>query len=473
MEVTLEKTGELEGRLVVKVQEADYADRVKSELKEIGKNRQIPGFRKGHVDMAQLQKRFGKEVKAHVLNEVASDAALKYVEDNKLDLLGHPLPVVDEEFDLNNADFTFVYEIGLAPAVDLHLDKNTILDYYNIEVTDKMIDDQAAEMLQRAGEQVPAQEYAPRALVKGTIMQLADDGSVLADGIQVTDGILAPFLFKNADEAAKFEGTKVGDKVVFDAWATCDGNEAELASMLHIERDQVEKARGNFEITIDEFIVHQPATLGQEFYDKVFGSDRVHNEEEFRAAVRDMIARALQPNSQSLFTRMTEDYLMDTYGAPMQLPLGFLRRFLLATNDELKEEAADTELEHAVPGIKWEIIENKAAEALEVKVTEDDVKAYAHMLAVEQLEQYGMGHMADQMADYFAENMLKDENQRRSIVRRAFNGKLMAAIHSAVTLNEHTVTLDQFKEMVSALNATSAETPEGQAAEGIEAPEAE
>ena len=455
MDVTLEKNGELEGVIVVKLVEDDYKTRVKNELKEIGQKRQIPGFRPGHIDMAQLQKRFGKEVKAHVLNEVASDAVFKYIEDNKLDLLGQPLPLVEEEFDLNNTEFVFKYEIGLAPALDMKFDQSVELDYYNIAVSDDMINEQDTALRNQAGEQVPAQEYAERALVKGAIKQLDADGNVKEGGIEVEDGILAPFHFTSKDEAAKFEGTKVGDVVVFDPFATCDGNEAEIASMLHIDRDKVEEARGNFQMTIAEFVVHKPAELGQEFYDKVFGADTVHNEEEYRARVSEMIAQALQPNSRQLFARMAEDYLMETYGANMKLPTELLNKFMARTNSDLKTEDVAGELERAIPGIKWEIIENKAAETLEVKVTEDDVKAFAHALAIQQLQSYGMAHMADQMADYLAENLLKDKEQRQRIVRQAFNGKLINTIHNAIKLNEKTISLDEFRALVDTLNNAS------------------
>lgn len=455
MDVTLEKTGELEGRLVVKIEEADYAARVKKELKEIGQNRQIPGFRKGHVDMAQLQKRFGKQVKAGVLNDVASDAALKYIEDNKIAILGQPIPAEENEMNLDEKDFTFVYEIGMMPELNMVFDQSVELDYYNIAVSDEMVAEQDKNIRMQAGDRVTTDTYGDRALVKGTIMQLAEDGQVKADGIQVTDGIVAPFLFKSKEEAAKFEGTKAGDKVVFDAFATCDGNEAEIASMLHIDRDRVEEARGNFEMTITEYVVNKPAELGQEFYDKVFGADAVHNEEEYFARVRDMIAQSLQPNSRSLFVRMTEDYLMETYGANMQLPEGFLRKFMVRVNPEIKAESVDEELKMAIPGMKWEIIEGQAGRVMGVKVEEDDVKAIARSIAMEQLIQYGMGQMAEQMADYYAENLLKDKDQRRRLVDQAYTSKLMNAIHNAVKLNEKTVSLDEFRALVDTLNNAS------------------
>ena len=209
-------------------------------------------------------------------------------------------------------------------------------------------------------------------------------------------------------------------------------------------------------ISIAEFVVNKPAELGQEFYDKVFGADKVHNEEEYRTAVKGMIERALQPNSNSLFVRNTEDYLMATYG-DMPMPTDFLRKFLLRTQTEIKEEDIDNYMKQVMPRIKWDIIENKAAEALNVSVTEEDVKAAARFIAIEQLNQYGMGQMADQMADYYAENLLKDENQRRHCATTAFNNKLMAAIHNAVKLNEHTISLDEFRSMVTALNNSTGE----------------
>ncbi len=184
MDVTLEKTSDLEGRIVVKIEEGDYAPRVKKELKEIGNTRQIPGFRKGHIDMAQLQKRFGKDVKAHVLNDVASDAALKYIDDNNIAILGQPIPAPDQELNLDEKDYTFAYEIGLMPELNLVFDQSVELDFYNIAVSDDMIKQQDENLRQQAGERVQAQEYGDRALVKGTIMQLAEDGQVKADGIQ-------------------------------------------------------------------------------------------------------------------------------------------------------------------------------------------------------------------------------------------------------------------------------------------------
>lgn len=457
MNVTLEKNGELEAKLLVSVEEADYAEKVKTNLKEIGKKRDIPGFRKGHIDMVQLRKRFGKMVKSDVINDVVYDAVIKYLVDNKVNILGRPLPVNVKEINLDDKDYSFEYEIGLAPELNLVLDKTVTLPFYNITVEDSMMEEQDKALRESNGERVPVDTFEDRALVKGSIMQLNEDGSVKEDGIQVNDGIVGPFVFKSKEEAAKFEGKKVGDKVVFNPWNSCEGNEAELSSMLHIDRDKVETARGDFEMNIAEMIAPRPAELGQKFYDAVFGEGAVTNEEEYKQKLHDAIAQSLQPNSVNLFQRNAEDYLMATYGENMPLPLDFLKNWIMANDENVKEDNVDEYLKRTIPGIKWELIENQAAEKLEVKVSEDDVKELARQIAASQLRQYGMLQLTDEIVNYYAENMLSDKNTKERVARQAFVQQLFGRLHAAVNLDEKTVSLDEFRKIVEALSNNTGE----------------
>lgn len=457
MNVTLEKNGELEAKLLVSVEEADYAEKVKTNLKEIGKKRDIPGFRKGHIDMVQLRKRFGKMVKSDVINDVVYDAVIKYLVDNKVNILGRPLPVNVKEINLDDKDYSFEYEIGLAPELNLVLDKTVTLPFYNITVEDSMMEEQDKALRESNGERVPVDTFEDRALVKGSIMQLNEDGSVKEDGIQVNDGIVGPFVFKSKEEAAKFEGKKVGDKVVFNPWNSCEGNEAELSSMLHIDRDKVETARGDFEMNIAEMIAPRSAELGQKFYDAVFGEGAVTNEEEYKQKLHDAIAQSLQPNSVNLFQRNAEDYLMATYGENMPLPLDFLKKWIMANDENVKEDNVDEYLKRTIPGIKWELIENQAAEKLEVKVSEDDVKELARQIAASQLRQYGMLQLTDEIVNYYAENMLSDKNTKERVARQAFVQQLFGRLHAAVNLDEKTVSLDEFRKIVEALSNNTGE----------------
>lgn len=219
MEITMQKTDAVSGLLTVKVEENDYKQKVTEELKRIGRTHQIPGFRKGHISVADLQRRFGRQVTSDMINQVVYEGVMKYIEENKLNVLGQPMPVEVKELDLKNQkDFTFEYELALAPELDVKLDKDEHIPYYDIEVADSMIDEQDKAFRKRFGAQVPGEEFEQDALVKGALMELNADGTIREDGeaIQVTSAIVAPFYFKDKEEAAKFEGKKVGDKVVFN-----------------------------------------------------------------------------------------------------------------------------------------------------------------------------------------------------------------------------------------------------------------
>ena len=292
MNITAQNTDAVSMRLTVTVDENDYKDKVTEDLKKIGKTHKIPGFRKGHITLPDLRRRFGKQVTSDVINQVVYEGVMKYIEDNKLNVLGQPMPVEVKELDFNNKEFTFEYDLALAPNLNIKLDKETKIPYYEITVSDEMVKEQDQAFRKRFGAQVPGETVEPDALVKGAIMELNEDGTVKEgdDAIQVVSGIVAPMYFQDKEEAAKFDGKKVGDKVVFNPRKASGDNITELASMLNIDKERTAAVNGDFEMAISEIIVVRPAELGEEFYAQVFGKDKVHNEEEYLAAVKEMIA---------------------------------------------------------------------------------------------------------------------------------------------------------------------------------------
>lgn len=452
MQVTLEKTSDLEGRIKVEVSQADYSDKVNAELKEIGRTRQIPGFRKGHVSLDQLRRRFGKDVKSHVLNEEVYRAVIEYIRDNKVGVLGEPLPVEVKEINLNDTDYTFEYEIGLAPAIDVEINKDMTIPYYTIDVTDDMVKEQDTALCERFGAQVPGEEVDAKALVKGGIMQLAEDGSVLTDenAVQVVNGIVSPMYFTDKDQAALFIGKKVGDKVVFNPYKTCNGNEAELASMLHVDKSKASSLTGDFEMNITEIIVLKPAQHGEEFYKEVFpGNSGITDEATYFAELRKMIASQLAPNSDHMFNRDAQKTLMEKFGN-ISLPDGFLKKWLVARNEGLNEQNVDAEYEKMIPAIKWELVSGKISEKLDIKVTQDDMLGFAKAIAAQQFAQYGMTNMDDETITSYAQRILDDKNYINRMREDVANHKLFNAVKALVTLDEKTVSLDEFKNLAKA-----------------------
>ena len=446
MNVTLDKTSDVAGKIIVNVDENDYKDKVEKELKQIGRTHTIPGFRKGHVSMGQLTRLFGKQVKSDVLNHEVFNEVIKYIQENKIQVLGEPLPVEVKEISLEQKDFTFEYEIGIAPAMDVVVDKSVNLDYYAIKIDEKMVETQDKALRERFGSQQPGEQFEERSLVKGVLMELNADGSVKedADAIQVTSAIVAPFLFKSKDEAAKFEGKKVGDKVVFNPAASCEGNVAELSSMLNVDKDRAADVKADFELALADIIVNRPAELGQEFYDEVFGKDKVTTEEQYFEGVKAMIASQLAPNSEQLFKITTEKALVDRFGQ-VTLPAEFLKKWLVARNEGLTAENIDEEYAKMEPSIKWQLIKEQIAEKAEIKIEEADVMGFAKSIAAQQFAQYGMTNLDDETITDYAKRILSDKQSRSKIVEEVGDRKLFNSIKATANVTTKEVSLDEFK----------------------------
>ena len=447
MNISKEDLSPVELRLTVKVSEDDYKDEVTKRIKEIGRTHQIPGFRKGHVPFGELKRRFGKHVTSDVINDTVYRAVIDYITENKLNVMGHPLPVeVKEAFE--EGDQEFKYDLALMP--ELEGIKPTADDhypYYEIEVTDEMINEQDTAMRKRFGTQKPGEEMTPDAVVKGSLMQLDADGNVnTAEGaIQVNDGIVFPLYFKDKEQTALFDGKKPGDKVVFNPNKAAGGDAGELASMLHVDKAIAGDIHNDFEMNISEIIVNIPAELGQEYYDQVFGSDKVHNEEEYRAAIKDLIAAELAQNTRILFRNTFDNAMAEKY-ASMQLPAETIKKLFFA--DAENPDEAYTAQEAA---IKHEIIETNLLKALDIKLENDEVLQMAKALTQRQFAQYGLAGMDDEIITKYAKEQLQKEEIRNQIAQQVLASKLYSAIESIVTLDKETVSLDKFKELAQAL----------------------
>ena len=453
MNVSLQNIDKVSALLTVKLEKADYQEKVDKSLKNLRQKAQIPGFRKGHITLPDLRRRFGKQVTSDVINQVVYECVMKYIEDNKLNVLGQPMPVEVKELDFNNKEFTFEYDLALAPNLNIKLDKETKIPYYEITVSDEMVKEQDQAFRKRFGAQVPGETVEPDALVKGAIMELNEDGTVKEgdDAIQVVSGIVAPMYFQDKEEAAKFDGKKVGDKVVFNPRKASGDNITELASMLNIDKERTAAVNGDFEMAISEIIVVRPAELGEEFYTQVFGKDKVHNEEEYLAAVKDMIANELSGNSEMIFRLSARKELMAKYGN-MELPEAILKKWLISRNDEkLNEQNIDEEFSKMRSDLEWQLIKEDVARELGVKIEEADLKSFAKVTAARQFAQYGMTNMADDVVEKYAENLLEDKNYRGRLIEQVGDIKLFGAIENAITLDKHQVSLDEFKEIASKL----------------------
>lgn len=451
MNVTFEKIDEVNGLVTVELLAADYADNVKKALKNIAKNRPEPGFRPGKTPTSLIQKKYGDMVKYDEINKAASEAIYNYIKDQNLKVLGNPMPQADEKFDLKNDDFTFKFKVGLAPEIASPVSKDLKVPYYNIEVTEEMISNQDQNLRRRFGKQESGDTIESNAVVKGIIKELNEDGSVKEDGIVVENGILGPEHFKSEEQKALFVGKKTGDTIVFNPAEASGNNPVELSSMLHIDKDDVENHKGNFQMEVTDVIVLKPAELGQEYYDQLFGKDEVKSEEEYKEAVKNMISTQLGNDSDFRFTIDAKDGILKAVGE-LTLPDAVLKDYLMQANEGLTEENIDEEYAKARPQLEWQLVSDEIAKALNVEVTAEDAKELAKAIARNQFAQYGMPNVPEDILDRYAGELLSGK-QGDQVRQQAFESKLFQAIKDAVTLEEMTVSVEDFNKLFAPAEA--------------------
>ncbi len=451
MKIDYSKIDDVTGEITIAIEENDYADNVKKELKEVAKHRPEPGFRPGKTPMGLIEKKYGAAVKYDVINKLIGDKLFEYIRDNKLHVLGNPVPEPNNEITPDAKEMTFKFKVGIAPEIDTHVNKELHVPYYKIQITDEMIDNQDKNLCQRFGKQVPGEEVDANALVKGVITELNEDGTPKEGGIVVENGILGPRYFKDEAQKELFIGKKVGDKVVFNPYKGADGNEAELSSMLNIQKEDVENHKGDFDFDIKEIIVLKPAEHDQEFFDAVLGKDKVHNDEEYRAALKEVMETGLANDADYRFSIDAKNDILKAVGE-IKLPEEIVKNFLVSQNENLTAENIDTEYPSIVPQLTWELVSEAIAEQLGVKLEENDIMEMARAIAQQQFAQYGMTSVPAESIDQLAREILKDQKYRSQLTQQTFERKLFNAIKDAVTLDEKEVSVEDFNKLFTANN---------------------
>lgn len=446
MKVDYAKIDDVNGEITVTLEEKDYADKVKKQLKEIGKNHAEPGFRPGHVPAGLIQKKYGTAVKYDIINKEVGNAVFDYIKENKLHVLGNPVPQQGNDFDINANEFTLKFKVGIAPEFETKVNKDLTVPYYTIKVTEDMINNQAEQLTRRYGKQEPGEEVDATALVKGVITELDENGQPKEGGVVVESAIVAPQYFKSEEQRNLFLGKKVGDVVKFNPAATCDGNATEMSSMLNIDKGEVDSHKGDFNFDIKEIIVLKPAEYNQEFFDMVFGPDKVKSEEEFRAELKKALEEGLANDSDYRFTIDARKAIQDAIGE-LNLPTEILKDFLKSQNEALNDENIDEEYTRLLPELQWELEKEAIASELDIKVEEEDLMNTARRIAQSQFAQYGMNSVPADTLDRYASDILKDQKARNQIYNQTVDSKLFNGVRALVNLENKEVSVEEFNDL--------------------------
>ena len=445
MEFTLKNQDATSAILSVNIQEADYAALVEKQLKNFRQKANVPGFRPGMVPMGLIKKQYGTAVKAEEINKLLQTKIFEYIRENKIDMLGEPLPIEAQQANINMAEdkeFTFEFEIALAPKFDAVLDKSDALAYYKIQPTEEMIQGQVNAFAQRCGEYKQVESFENGDMLKGTLTEAVENGVV------VREAVMMPSYMKNDDQKALFSGAKVNDVVTFNPFTAFDGNEAELASLLKVEKSEVAAHNGEFTFAITEITRFVASEINQNVFDAAFGKDAVKSEEEFRAKIAEQFEARFEVESDYKLLMDVRDYLMNKVGK-LEFNEAILRRIMDSNQPEGAEAVSEEDFQKSLTELRWHLVKEQLAKKFEIKIDDNDVLEVAKAATRDQFAQYGMANVPEDLLENYAKEMLKQEKTREALINRAVDVKLIQGIKAAITLNEEKVSVEDFNKKVS------------------------
>mgnify|MGYP003221523063 CR=1 FL=1 len=462
MQISFENPDKVNGLLTMTVEENDFKDDVEKTLKNYRKRANVPGFRPGQVPMGLIKRQFGTSVKVDAINKLIGEQLQKYINDNKIQMLGQPLPHEGQEpVDLEkDAPYTFQFDIAVAPEFEAKLSGRDKVAYYDIKVDDKLIDQQVEMFANRAGHYTTADSYDPekRDVLKGDLRELDENGNTLEGGITESDESLMPAYFDDEEQKEKFKDAKPGDIITFNPTAAYKGGETQVASLLKIDREKVGEHKGDFSFQVTEVSRWEKAEVNEELWQGIYGKDSgIKDEKGFREAIAKGLAEQLQGDSDFKFLQDVRAHVLKKIGK-LQYPDEMLKRILLANNEknlkteEDKQKFIDENYKGSLDMLTWDLAKNQLAVAAEIKVDDKDVEAAAEEMARMQFAQYGMSNVPEEYVKNYAKELLKKEETVRQMADRALDQKLIEKFKDVVKLDHKEISLDDFNKMMQEEN---------------------
>lgn len=449
MKISFENPDKVNGLLTITVEEADYQASVEKTLKDYRKKANYPGFRPGMVPMGLIKKQYGASAKMDAINKLIGEQIYKYMQDNKIQMLGEPLPSEKQEAqDLEKpAPYTFAFDIAVAPEFKIELNGHNKIDHYTIIVDDALIDRQIEMFTSRNGTYEKAESYEDNDMLKGDLRELDEKGNTKEDGITVETASILPNYIKDEAQKALFNGAKLGDIITLNVSKAFE-NEAEIASLLKVERDRVKDIKSDFSYQITDIQRYKKHPVDQELFDSLFGKDTVKSEKEFREKIAEGLKEQLAVDADYKFILDVRAYCEKKVGK-LEFPDALLKRIMLNNNKDKGEEFVEKNYEQSIKELTWHLIKEQLVADNQIKVNDEDVLNAAKETARVQFAQYGMNNVPDEYVENYAKEILKKRENVDGLVDRAVDIKLTDALKKVVKLNEKEISLDDFNKMMS------------------------
>ncbi len=448
MNISRENIDAVNAVLKIAIEKADYEKTVAGQLKEYRQKAVIPGFRPGKAPEGLIKRKYRTPVLVEEVNKILSKNLSQYLVDEKLNILGEPLPN-EEQKTINwetDENFEFAFDIALAPGLKIELDNQTQINYYKIAVTDEMINEQVEMAQSQFGKNTADDEIKENSSVRGNFVQLNPEGEEAENGFRPDNVLIAIDMIKDAEIKNSFIGKKKDDIVVFDPVKAFE-NRNEIKHMLKITQDEAETLNSNFSFTITEVLKFEKAGLNEELFKKIYGEEsNIITEEDFRNQIKSDIERNLTYSSNHKFAVDAHQKLLEQNN--MALPEAFLKRWLIAINKELTVEQIENEFDAFISDLKWQLIKDDIIKANGLSVTKEEVQSFAVQMARAQYSQYGIYDVPEEQLESFAKMILEKPEERERIYKRLNEDKVINVVKEKVAMVETEVSREEFDKMM-------------------------
>ena len=446
MNITLQTTDKLNGVVTAVVEPADYQENVKKAIKEFRKNADMPGFRKGMVPEGLIRKKYGTSILAEEMNKLLQSKLYEYIRENKINMLGELMPTEgNDKIELVDGNtFTFTFDIAIAPEIKVELSAKDKLPYFQVEVEDKVVDAQVQMYGQRGGNYEKVDSYEDNDMVKGAVVEVDKKGNPVEGGVTAEGVVMLPKYFKNDKQKKLFEKAKTNDVITFNPAEAYDNSEAELASLLKIEKEQVAEHKGDFQFTISEITRYVPGPLNQELFNQVFPGGEVKSAEDFSAKIKSQLQEQYDKDADYRFLGDLRNYLFEKVGE-VEFPDEKIKKIMKA--NAKNEEEVEANYQKNIESLKWHLIKEQLVEQNQIKVEDTDVIDMAREVTKMQFAQYGLINIPEEYINNSVNEMLKKRETVDNLIDRSIEMKLAKALKEIVKLNVKKVSVEEFNKM--------------------------
>jgi trigger factor len=450
MNISKEVKDDLTAVLKIQIDKGDYEPRVEKVLEDYRKKARIDGFRPGKVPAGMIRKMYGKNVMADEINKLLSENLMKYIQDEKIHILGEPLPSEKEQKPIdweNDSEFEFAFDLGLTPEFELPLSKKEKFVQYNIEPDSKIIDTYKDNYARRYGSFKSCDTIiGDKEMIKGSLVELNTDGTTKENGLSVSESTLYLEFLKDEDIKKQFSNIKAGDTLSFNIRKAYP-NDVEISSILKIKKEQAASINSDFQLTVESISLFENAEINQELFDKIYGEGTVTSEDQFVAKINEEISANLNREADYKFRLDAKEKMLSK--VDFKLPVDFLKRWIFASNEgKFTQEQIDEDFPKFERDLQWQLIQNKIIKDNDLKISDEEILEFAKVYARMQFEQYGLFTVPEEHITNFAQESLKREDDRRRLFERKYEDKVLDFIKESVTIDNKNISTEDFDKLL-------------------------